>query len=252
MRHLDSLLNRHPHLRHVDYQRLVQRAKADPPAVWDELVEVSIPIVYTAALRLADDLRNGPGIAEEATREVFARIRRDDYAVIRDYVGMGKWPSLLVRLTEQTRLLSERRREREHPADPATCTEHDPDFPIPPLDDAVARRFEAEGERFLTAMRKSMGILHRNDRLLLGMRYEQGCSLRELDRIFRLGSAQRVESLLERLLDSLQPLRAVCDAWGVSREQKHALMRAIVGRVFGAGSMETDEQREIAPALQHR
>lgn len=252
MKHLDSLLRQHPHLRHVDYQRLVQRAKSDPPAVWTELVETSIPIVYTTALRLADDLRNGPAMAEEATLEVFETIRDDDYRVIREYVGYGRWPSLLVRLTQETRVLSERRREREHPANPAARTEQDPDSPVPPLDPALARRLEEEGERFFQAMARVLGVLHRQDRLLLGMRYEQGCSLRELDQVFHLGSAERVQSLLDRLLDSLQPLRAVAEAWQAPSAQRHALMRVIVSRLYRTGSMETDEQKQAAPALQQR
>ena len=49
MRHLDLLLMRHPHLRSIDYQRLVQTVKEDPSAHWDEFVEACAPIVLTAA-----------------------------------------------------------------------------------------------------------------------------------------------------------------------------------------------------------
>ena len=45
MRHFDLLLMRHPHLRAIDYQRLVQRVKEDPAAHWNELVEACAPIV---------------------------------------------------------------------------------------------------------------------------------------------------------------------------------------------------------------
>ena len=56
MRHFDLLLMRHPHLRSIDYQRLVQRVKNDPAAHWDEFVAACAPVVLTAALRLAPDL----------------------------------------------------------------------------------------------------------------------------------------------------------------------------------------------------
>jgi DNA-directed RNA polymerase specialized sigma24 family protein len=249
MLHLDLLLKRHPALRSVDYQRLVQRAKLNPEATWAELVEASIPIVYTAALRLADDLRNGPGMAEEATREVFEKIRDDDFAILRGYVGLGKWPSLLVRLTQKTGVLSQRRREHELPSHPEQLTLGDPDQPIPALDAVVARRLEAEGERFLLAMRKVIGVLHRRDRLLLSLRYEQGLTLRELDKIFGIGSAHRVGSILDRLADSLQPLHAVSEAWGLDAGQKHAVLREIVVKVFEQ-SMESSQDRPSAPALQ--
>lgn len=251
MQHLDLLLKKHPALRSVDHQRLVQRAKADPAAVWPELVEVSIPIVYTAALRLADDLRNGPAMAEEATREVFERLRHDDFAILRGYVGFGKWPSLLVRLTQQTTVLSQRRQEHEQPAQPHMLTVNDPDQPIPALDPAVARQLEAEGQRFVDAMRKVIGVLHRRDRLMLSLRYEQGLTLRQIDQIYHIGSALRVGSTLDRLADSLQPLRAICEAWKVSPEQKHAILREIVGKVF-LQSMESSQDRPSAPALQHQ
>ena len=70
-------LQKDPQLRSVDYQRLVLRAQEDPQAAWDDLVDASAPIVYTAALRLADDLRNGPSVAEEATLEVVHRLADD-------------------------------------------------------------------------------------------------------------------------------------------------------------------------------
>ena len=252
MRHLDVLLLRHPHLRHIDYQRLVQKVKEDPRAHWDELVEASAPIVYTAARRLARGLGNVDALAEEATRQVFETLRRDDFALIRSYVGYGKWPSELVRLTQLTPALSELRREREYPDLDLSRPVADPDQEIPVLEQRYADLLEKEGERFFTAMRRVIGVLHRRDRLMLGFRYEQGLTLRELDQIFRLGTPERVGRLLDRLLGYLQPLRAVGDAWEMPHEQRHALLRVVVVRLYGETSMETDEEKHVAPALQGR
>jgi len=252
MRHLDLLILRHPHLRNVDFQRLVQRVKKDPAAHWDELVDASAPIVHTMALRMADGLGNRDPLAEEATLQTFQALARDDYAVVRDYVGYGKWPSELVRTLQRTPVMSEARRAREYPpVDPAIALD-DPDQPVPVLEPKYAELLEKEGERFFVAMKRVVGVLHRRDRLMLGFRYEQGLSLREIDQIFRVGTPDRVGKLLDRLLGYLQPIRAVGDAWEMPHEQRHALLRVVVHRLYGEGTMETDEDRTTGPALQHR
>jgi hypothetical protein len=252
MRHLDVLLIRHPHLRNVDFQRLVQRCKEDPRAHWDELVEASAPIVYTAALRLAEPFGHSKSVAEEATAQVFERIADDDFAVIRDYVGYGKWQSQLVRMAQQVPAIADIRGLREQPAlDPAQTLE-DPDTPIPPLEPRYADLLDKEGDRFFDAMRQVIAVLHRQDRLMLGLRYEQGLTLRELDQVFRLGTPERVGSLLDRLLGYLQPLRALGDAWEMPHAQRHALLRLVVCRLYAAHSMETPADRPAAPALQHQ
>jgi len=128
----------------------------------------------------------------------------------------------------------------------------DDDQPVPVLEARYADLLEKEGERFFVAMKRVIGVLHRRDRLMLGFRYEQGLTLRELDMIFRLGTPQRVGNLLDRLLGILQPLRAVGDAWEMPHEQRHALLRVVVHKLFDEGSMETDEDRAAGPALQHR
>jgi len=235
----------------VDYQRLVMRAQADPEAAWDDLVEASVPIVYTAALRLADDLRNGPSMAEEATVEVFDRLADDDFALVRGFVGNGKWSTYLVRLTQQTPILRDRRQERERPAASVEQPLVDPDGSVPALDPSVAELLEREGEPFLVAMRRSLSTLHRSDRLLLGLRYEQDLTLRELDHLLRLGTPGRIAALVDRVGEALQPLRAVAEAWSLEDDQKRALLRVLVRRLY-ARSMETDEDRTIAPATQHR
>jgi hypothetical protein len=252
MRHLDLLVVRHPRLRKIDYQRLIQRAKADPAAHWNEIVETSAPIVYTMALRFASHLGNSEALAEEATKQVFDRIRRNDFAILRDYVGYGKWTTLLVRLTQRAPALAELRREREHPVGHAGQALEDADGPIPSLEPRYADLLAQEGDRFFTAMRRVLGTCHRRDRLMLGFRYEQGLTLRELDQIFRLGTPQRVAALLDRLLGSLQPIRAVADAWSMPIAQRHALLRVVVQRLYATESMETDETKPIAPALQSR
>lgn len=252
MRHFDVLLLRHPHLRHIDYQRLVQRVKEDPRAHWDELVEASAPIVHTAALRLAHGHGNAESIADAATLQVFEELRRDDFARVRSYVGYGKWPSELVRLTQLAPALAQVRSGREFPPLDAGTAVADPDQPIPALDPRFASLLEQEGERFFVAMRRVLAVLHRRDRLMLGFRYEQGLTLRELDQIFRLGTPERVGKLLDRLLGYLQPIRAVGDAWEMPHDQRHALLRLCVVRIYGESSMETDEDRALAPALQGR
>ena len=252
MRHLDLLIMRHPRLRHVDYQRLVQRVKLDPPAHWDEFVEATIPIVHAMAQRLARGAGQRDAVAEEATRQVYEALKADDFAVIRDYVGYGRFPSQLVRMLMKTEALSEGRRAREYPpVDPALPIEDD-DQPVPVLEARYAELLEKEGERFFVAMKRVIGALHRRDRLMLGFRYEQGLTLRELDQLFRLGTPQRVGTLLDRLLGYLQPIRAVGDAWDMPHEQRHALLRVVVHELFGKASMETDEDRSTGPALQHR
>lgn len=252
MRHFDVLLLRHPHLRNIDYQRLLQRVKTDPPAHWDELVEASAPIVHTAALRLASRLGNAPSVAEAALQQVFEQIRRDDFAIVRAYVGYGKWPSELVRLTQLAPALRDARREREFPEQSLDRPIADPDQSVPVLEPRFAALLEQEGEKFFVAMRRVIRVLHRRDRLMLGFRYEQGLSLRELDQIFRLGTPERVGKLLDRLLGYLQPIRAVGDAWEMPHEQRHALLRVVVHRLYSESSMETEEDRTIAPALQAR
>lgn len=252
MRHLDLLLIRHPKLRDVDYQRLVQLTKTDPRAHWDELVEASAPIVYNAALRLARKLGNPKGIADEATRQVFEAIARDNFAILQAYVGYGKWTSELVRLTQLTPALAEARAERDFAEVDLSAPLEDEDQTIPVLEPKFADLLDKEGARFVEAMRKVIGVLHRRDRLLLGFRYERGLTLRELDQIFLLGSPERVKSLLDRMLGNIQPLRAVGDAWQMPHEQRHALLRVIVHQLYQAGSMESDQLRAEAPALQHR
>lgn len=252
MRHLDLLILRHPRLRNVDYQRLVQRAKEDPAAHWDELVDASAPIVHSMAQRMADHLGNRDALAEEATVQTFEAIAREDFAVVREYVGYGKWASQLVRILQNTPVMSEARRAREYPpVDPAIALD-DPDQPVPVLEPKYAELLEKEGERFFVAMKRVIAVLHRRDRLMLGFRYEQGLTLREIDQIFRVGTPERVGKLLDRLLGYLQPIRAVGDAWEMPHEQRHALLRVVVHRLFGEGTMETDEDRSSGPALQHR
>lgn len=245
MRHLDLLLLRHPQLRHVDFQRLVQRCKEDPAAHWDELVEASAPVVHTTALRLAERVGNAKALAEEVTLQVFERIAADDFAVVRDYVGYGKWPSLLVRLVTEAPSL------RDVVPVAARATD-DPDGAVPELDPQYASLLEKEGERFFQSMKKVLGVLHRRDRMLLAFRYEQDLTLRELDLLFRLGTPERVANLLDRLLGHLQPIRAVGDAWQMPHAQRHALLRIVVRRLFAEHSMATDDDRAPAPALQHR
>lgn len=252
MRHLDLLLLRHPELRKVDYQRLVQKVKQDPSQHWGELVDASAPIVYTAALRLAQHKGNAESLAEEATREVFDRIAANDFAVVRDYVGYGKWTSELVRLTQLTPALAELRADREYPELGLDRPIEDADQPVPVLEARFAQLLDKEGDRFFDAMGKVIGVLHRRDRLMLGLRYEQGLTLRELDQVFRLGTPERVGSLLDRLLGYLQPLRAVGDAWQMPHEQRHALLRVVVRHLYQRISMETDADRKIAPAMQGR
>lgn len=251
MRHLDLLLQKDPHLRGIDYQLLVGRAQADPEGTWDELVEASTPIVYTAAVRLADDLRNGPSLAEDVTLEVFDRLADDDFALLRGFVGNAKWSTYLVRLTQRSPILQGQRRDRERPAARVEDPLPDPDRGVPALDSQVAELLAKEGDRFQEALRRSLGTLHRDDRLLLGLRYEQDLTLRELDHLLRLGSPERIAALVDRVGDALQPLRAVAEAWSLDDDQKRALLRVMVRRLY-ATSMETDEDRTIAPATQHR
>jgi len=253
MKHIKRLIQEDPQLRHVDYQLLVQKAKGDPDAHWEELVRASAPIVYTAAWRLADHLPEGASVAEEVTRQVFDAIVDDDYAILRAYVGYGQWPSLLVRLCEESPLLSERRHEREYPELPQEGRPPialiDPDGPIGELDPEIEEFCDKEGPRFLDALRKSMKIMHRRDRLLLAMRYEQGLTLAELDQLFRLGSPQRVAALLKRIRQNLQPFSAVAVAWNLDEEQEEPLLRFTLGRILRAHSMATVDEDKLAPAV---
>ena len=245
MKHIDRMIQQDPELRHVDYQRLVQRLKEDPQAHWAELVRVSSPIVFTAAGRLASHLPEGEALADRATLQVFERLAEDDYAIIRGYVGFGRFPSLLVRLTEETPAL-------EALVDGPRPDSEDPDQPTPDLSPRLADLIVEEGEALPSALFKVMRRLHRQDRLLLAMRYEQGLSLRELDQIFRLGSPERVGALLVRLLHSLQPLAAVMEAWQVEAEQEEALAQGILRKIFAEHSLGTEEEQKAQPALQAR
>jgi len=157
-----------------------------------------------------------------------------------------------VRILMKTDALRDARRGREYPPVDLALPIEDDAQPVPVLEARYADLLEKEGERFFVAMKRVIGVLHRRDRLMLGFRYEQGLTLRELDMIFRLGTPQRVGNLLDRLLGILQPLRAVGDAWEMPHEQRHALLRVVVHKLFDEGSMETDEDRAAGPALQHR
>ena len=252
MRHFDLLLMRHPHLRSVDYQRLLQRVKKDPAAHWDELVEACAPIVLTAALRLARDVGNAKAVAHEATVQVFGTLAANDYALIRSYIGYGKFSSELVRLTQQAPALAEARRGREFPELDGTSAIADPDAPVPTLEDRFVSLLEQEGEKFTQAVRRVVTVLHRHDRLMLGLRYEQALHVRELDQLFRLGSPERVAGILDRLIGQIQPIVAVASAWELDDAQRHALARRVLYTVFSSGSLESDENVASAPALQHR
>ena len=251
MRHFDLLLMRHPHLRSIDYQRLIQRVKTDPPAHWDEMVEACAPIVLTTALRLARPVGNARALAEQAVVQVFQMLAENDYALIRAYVGYGKFPSELVRLTQLAPVLAEPRRDREFPALSGETAIEDADAPVPALDPRYVELFEKEGPAFATAVRRVVHALHRRDRLMLGLRYEQGLTVRELDQVFRLGSPERVAGILDRLIVTLQPVVAVASAWELDDAQRHALARRVLFEVFASGSLESDEDLATSPALQH-
>lgn len=253
MRHIDRLIQEDPRLREIDYQRLVLKAKEDPRAHWDELVHASAPLVFTLAHRLAAHLPEGSAAAEEITRQVFAAIADDDFAVIRNFVGYGKWTSLLLRLTQQSPLLREGRRRREWPelaeqGRPAVTLD-DPDAPIAELEDRLEQLCDEEGDRLLEALWKAIHTLHRRDRLLLGMRYEQGLFLKELDVLFHLGTPARVAALLEKVRHSLQPFHSVVEAWEVPPEQEESLMRRTLGVVFRERSLATHPKQPAAPAV---
>jgi len=253
MRHIDRLIQEDPRLRGVDFQRLALRAKEDPREHWEELVQSSAPIVTTLARRLAAHLPEGVSVAEEVTREVFAAIADDDFAVLRSFVGYGKWTSLLLRLTQESSLLQKGRREREWPplvdqGRPVVVLD-DPDAPIGELDEGLEKLIDQESERFLDALWKSVHILHRRDRLLLAMRYEQGLYLKELDTLFHLGTPRRVASLLEKARHGLQPFTAVVDAWSVPADQEEALLRRTLGVVFRERSLATHDDHQPAPAV---
>jgi len=253
MRHIVRLIQEDPTLRHTDFERLVQKAKEDPRAHWGELVRASAPIVFTMAERLSAHLPEGGSVAEGVTRQVFERIADDDFAIVRSHVGFGKWTSLLLRLTQQSPLLARRRHGREWPAlaeeGPVAIELEDRDGSIPALQPRIQDLCEKEGERFLDAMVKALRTLHRRDRLLLAMRYEQGLSLAELDLIFRLGTPERVASLLARTRNSLQPFVAVREAWNLPADQEEALLRHILGQIFRARSLATHEHAPQAPAV---
>jgi hypothetical protein len=251
MRHFDLLLMRHPHLRSIDYQRLLQRVKADPSAHWEELVEACTPIVLTAALRMARSVGNAKALAEQATVQVFQMLAENDYALIRSYVGYGKFPSELVRLTQLAPALAGLRQGREFPALAGESAIDDPDAPVPALDARYVELLEKEGPDFVTAVRRVVQVLHRRDRLMLGLRYEQGLAVRELDQVFRLGTPERVAGILDRLVSGLQPIVAVAAAWELDEAQRHALARRVLFRVFSSGSLESDEDLATSPALQH-
>jgi hypothetical protein len=202
-------------------------------------------------------LRDREAVADIATTQVFERLRDDDFAVVRGFVGFGKWTSLLVRLTQAAPILAERRQGREHPmqSDPASSLPlplEDPDGAVPALDPRFLELLRAEGDRFYVALGKSVQIMHRADRLLLGMRYEQGLTLHELDRLFRLGSPARIASLLARLRQSIQPVRALIEAWQVPPEQHEALMRVVIHHLYTSRSMATVSDEKMLAAVPHR
>jgi DNA-directed RNA polymerase specialized sigma subunit len=237
MQHLDLLIRKHPELRKVDYQRLVQRVKEDPQSHWNELVEHCAPIVYAMAQRLAGGQLHRDAVAEQATQELFESLKDDDYARIRSYVGFGKWPSLLLQWTSQCEALREIQGEEHGLAAP---------------DERTERLLAEEGQRFVEHMELAIGRLHRRDRLLLGMRYEQKLSLPELDHVFRLGSPDRIQSLLDRIGASLQPLTAVGDAWQLEADQQEAVLAYCVEKIFASGSQESSKDENIAEAIQQR
>jgi hypothetical protein len=249
MRHLDLLLMRHPHLRHIDYQRLVQKTKADPAQHWEEFVDACAPVIHTVALRLVEDAPSARSRAEEATRQVFEQIRENDFQVIRDYIGYGKFPSLLARLTQLCPAVVEVTEARRSDLSQALA---DPDGAVEVLDARYAELLKKEGEPFLHALEQVVGLLHRSDRLLLSLRYEQDLTLAEADQILRLGGPARVASLLNRLVAKLQPLSAVATAWELTGEQRQALTRTVIQKIFARGSMSTADDAAVAPATQGR
>lgn len=251
MRHIDLLLMRHPKWRSVDFQRLVQRVKTDPAQHWDELVEACAPIVLTVALRLARRIGNAKSVAEQATLQVFEQLAANDYALIRTYIGYGKFPSELARLTQLAPALVDARRAREYPKNSGEAPIEDPHAPVPALDARYVALYEQEGERFMKAVRNAVAILHRRDRLLLGLRFEQGLTVAELDQLFRLGTPERVAGILDRLLATLQPVNAVAAAWELDDAQRHALAHRVLYQIFSVHSMESDENAPTIPALQH-
>ena len=240
MQHLDLLIQSHPKLRNVDFQRLILAAQEDPAASWAQVVEASAPIVYTAALRLVGARRGAAAAAEQACFEVLEAIHADDYRVLRDFIGFGKWTSLLIRLTEQTPTMMEMRSDSSF------------DASIPELDERSRGLLDSEGSGLLDHVVKVVKGLHRDDRLLLAMRYEQGLTLAELDQLFRLGSPERIESLLSRLRASLQPTSAVAEAWSLSDEQAEAVVAHLIRQVLERGSMDNDEEAPEAPLLSRR
>lgn len=252
MRHLDLLLMRHPHLRSIDFQRLVQRVKEDPAAHWDEFVEACAPVVLTAARRLARNVGNAEAVADQATVQVFTALAAGNFKLIREYIGYGKFPSELVRLTQQAPVLAEARASREFPELDGTAAIDDTDAPVPALDAKYVGLLEQEGDKFVEAVRRVVHVLHRRDRMMLGFRYEQGLTVRELDQIFMLGTPERVASILDRLIGQIQPIVAVAAAWELDEAQRHALARRVLYRIFSEGSLESDEDAATAPALQHR
>ena len=128
----------------------------------------------------------------------------------------------------------------------------DADFEVPALEDGYVHLLEKEGGRFVTAVRRVVHVLHRRDRLMLGLRFEQGLTCRELDQVFRIGSPERVAGILDRLLAQIQPLVAVAEAWELDDAQRHALAHRVLFEIFASGSLESDEGHTHAPALQHR
>jgi hypothetical protein len=123
---------------------------------------------------------------------------------------------------------------------------------LPQLDERSLHLLEKEGPRFIEHIARAMGRLHRRDRLLLAMRYDQKLSLRELDHVFLLGSPERIQSLLARIATALQPLMAVSDVWQLEDDQQEAVLAHAVERAFAAGSQESDKDRAEARAVQQR
>jgi hypothetical protein len=242
MQHLDRLIRQHPKLRAVDFQRLLLRMRSQPEAHWPELVRGSAPLAYSMALRLVGDRPEGAALAERATFELFSLLRADDFARLRSVVGFGRWPSLLLRWLRETSAL----------ADLPALAVPDREDPIPQPDEKVLRTLTAEGERLFEHMRRVLRALHRRDRLLLTLRYEQQLTMGEIEQIFRLGSPARVSSLLGRLEATLQPVRAVAEASQLDDTQRRALLAELVRRIFAATDMQSDEHRATALATAHR
>ena len=103
------------------------------------------------ARHLGDD-RMGMRVPVGDHAAALDRIADRDFAVIREYVGYGKWPSQLVRMVQQAPVLAELRAERERPAQSLDRPIEDPDTAVPVLEDRYAQLLEKEGDRFFAAI----------------------------------------------------------------------------------------------------